>query len=138
MKRGRPFEPGNKFGRGRPKGSRNKKTLVIQELLDEHAPALMRKCLVEALQGDGPLLRMLLAAKLPRAVDLPVKIRRLPSNTIEELLQSHQTVISKVASGELTPAQGDKLGALLENHRQLIETHELAKRISALEQLQRK
>ena len=29
MTRGRPFEPGNKFGRGRPKGSPNKKTKQI-------------------------------------------------------------------------------------------------------------
>jgi hypothetical protein len=31
---GRPFQPGNRFGRGRPKGSRNKKTLLSHEILD--------------------------------------------------------------------------------------------------------
>lgn len=138
MKRGRPFEPGNKFGRGRPKGSRNKKTLILQDLLDEHAPALMRKGLVQALQGDGPLLRMLLAAKLPRAVDLPIKVGRLALNTIEDLIQSHQMLIAKVAAGEITPTQGEQLGALLEIQRKLIETNELAKRIQALELLQGK
>ena len=43
MKRGRPFEPGNHFGRGRPKGSRNKRSLVANELLIEHGEAIVRK-----------------------------------------------------------------------------------------------
>jgi hypothetical protein len=33
--RGRPFEPGNKLGRGRPKGSRNKAKSPGQDLLQE-------------------------------------------------------------------------------------------------------
>ena len=135
MKRGRPFEPGNKFGRGRPKGSRNKSTLMLQQLLDEHAPALMRKSLVLALQGSIPLLRMLLSAKLPRPLDPPVKIGCLPLRTIDDLLQAHQTVMHKVASGVVTPTQALQINALLETHRQLIETQDLATRISALEQV---
>jgi len=50
--RGRPFEPGNKLGRGRPRGSRNKTTLVAGELLHSYALALMRKAIALALQGD--------------------------------------------------------------------------------------
>ena len=30
MSRGRPFPPGNKFGRGRPKGSKNKRTQAAE------------------------------------------------------------------------------------------------------------
>jgi hypothetical protein len=32
VKKGRPFEPGNQFGCGRPRGSRNKKSLAAQKL----------------------------------------------------------------------------------------------------------
>src|SRR5205085_11160757 len=34
--RGRPFQPGNKYGRGRPRGSRNKLARVCQDTLDSH------------------------------------------------------------------------------------------------------
>jgi hypothetical protein len=33
--RGQPFEPGNTIGKGRPRGSRNKRT-VFQEALESH------------------------------------------------------------------------------------------------------
>ena len=135
MKRGRPFEPGNKFGRGRPRGSRNKKTLILQELLEEHAPALMRKSLVMALQGDVQLLRMFLDRTLPRPSDSPVKIGRLPSGTIEEVLQAHETVLNKVASGELTPGQAVQINSLLQTRGELIEKQDLASRVHALEQV---
>jgi hypothetical protein len=38
---GRPFEPGNKMGKGRPPGSRNKMT-VFQELLAGNGIVLQR------------------------------------------------------------------------------------------------
>jgi hypothetical protein len=132
--RGRPFQPGNQFGRGRPKGSRNKKNLVLQELIDEHRPALARKALVLALQGDRVLLRMLLAADLPQTMDEPVNIGRLPVSTAEDLMNAHTRVINKVTAGEITPAQGEQLSGLLEKHRGFIETHDLAKRVGVVEQ----
>jgi hypothetical protein len=73
MIRGRPFERGNKFGRGRPPGSRNRKTTALQKLLDDYSPALLRKSVALALQGDVPLLRMFVDRMLPA----PAKIGRL-------------------------------------------------------------
>jgi len=46
--RGKPFPPGNAFGRGRPKGSRNKTTPAAQNLLEQHYEALMAKQLKAA------------------------------------------------------------------------------------------
>lgn len=56
--RGRPFAPGNTLGRGRPKGSRNKAQSPGQDLLDEYAPHLVRKCISMAMQGDPGALRI--------------------------------------------------------------------------------
>jgi hypothetical protein len=51
MKRGRPFEAGNKFGGGRPRGSRNKRSLLAQQLLDSHGEAVVGRALVVAVSG---------------------------------------------------------------------------------------
>jgi hypothetical protein len=48
--RGRPFEPGQSGNpSGRPKGARNKATVVIEALLEDEAEALIRKVIELAL-----------------------------------------------------------------------------------------
>ena len=136
MKRGRPFERGNQFGRGRPRGSRNKKNLILQGLLDEHAPALLRKSLLLALQGDAQLLRVFLDRLLPRLQDAPVKMKRLPMNTLDEVLQAQVQIWNKLTSGELTPAQARQLDDLLGSRRELIVTQDVEGRVRVLEQVQ--
>ena len=55
---------------------------------------------------------------------------------IEELLQSHETVMNKLASGEITPIQAVQIDSMLETRRRLFDTQDLARRVSALEQFQ--
>jgi hypothetical protein len=51
MPRGRPFQSGNNLGRGRPKGSRNRKSLLAEELLDSHAEAVVSQTLALPRKG---------------------------------------------------------------------------------------
>jgi hypothetical protein len=57
MLKGPPFQPGNQFGRGRPLGSRNKKSLRAQALLDGHAEPIIRQALKLARKGDSQMVR---------------------------------------------------------------------------------
>lgn len=134
LNRGRPFEPGNQLGRGRPRGSRNKRSLIAKQLLDQHSEAIIHKALIMALQGDGPLLRALLSYILPRPKDLPCKIGPLPMATMEELSQTFDATLKRVASGQITPSQSGEILDWIEARRRVIETQDLAKRVSALEQ----
>jgi hypothetical protein len=133
--RGKPFEPGNKFGRGRPRGSRNKKTLLLESLLEDRAPTIIRKGLRMAEQGDPGMLRFILERILPRSKDLPVKIGRLPMSTAEERLQSHEMVMRQIASGKLTPALGQQIDSLIESHGRLQEAQQMERRVQHLEKL---
>jgi len=63
--RGRPFQPGNRFGRGRPKGSRNKRSAQAQEILDQYTEPLIKKCVSKALEGDTRALGLCLERILP-------------------------------------------------------------------------
>jgi len=130
---GRPFEPGNKFGRGRPRGSRNKKSLLAQQLLDNHGAALVRKAVLEAIKGNVPMLRMLLGYILPRHTDQPVKTGPLPMGTAAEISQSSQALLQQVASGKITPSQAHDIFALLEAQRKIIETQDFDARLRAVE-----
>jgi len=84
MTRGRPFEPGNQFGRGRPKGSPNKKTHLAHKIFDDNAPAIMALAINSARQ-DRHLLRMLASHLVPRRRELPIKSGRLVLHTLGDL-----------------------------------------------------
>jgi hypothetical protein len=134
MKRGRPFETGNRFGRGRPLGSRNKKTRLIEELLDENSESLLHKALDLAQQGNVPMLRLLLDRVLPRPKDAPVTIGPLPMDTPAELLGAQAKVMRDLALGKLTPNQAEQIFSLMENYRHLLEFENLEPRFRAVEQ----
>ena len=131
-KRGRPFETGNKFGRGRPPGSRNKKTLLIEELLDENSESLLHKALDLAQQGNVPMLRLLLDRVLPRSKDAPVRIGPLPMDTPAEVVQAQAKLMRELVLGKLTPNQAEQIFSLMGRYRQLLEFQNIGQRIRAV------
>jgi hypothetical protein len=133
MPRGRPFPPGNHCGRGRPLGSRNKKT-VLAQLLDSHAEALVRKALALADEGDSQMLRFLLGRILPPTENAPPQTGPLPMGSAAELTQSSQKLLQKVTSGEVNLRDASGITDLMEHHRHYLETENLEIRVRALEQ----
>lgn len=55
--RGRPFQPGNTFGRGRPRGSRNK-TSILEEILLDSGPEIIQTLADLAKKGDPTALKL--------------------------------------------------------------------------------
>jgi len=131
--RGTPFQQGNKFGRGRPKGSRNKTTRALQQLLNEHAEALMRKCVLMALQGDITALRLCISL-LPARRQAALQLKLPPVTTTADIAEAHNAVLKGVTSGKLTPAEGQALASIVEARRRVIETQELEARLQRLEE----
>src|SRR5258707_11434516 len=107
--RGRPFEPGNKLGRGRPKGSRNKVRLEVQQLLEQHAEPIIRKCIILALQGNPVALRFCVERFAGPVRDTSVRLRLGSSATASDVAATHQLVMKAVGSGRITPAEGEKI-----------------------------
>jgi hypothetical protein len=133
FKRGRPFEPGNKCGRGRPRGSRNKVTGAARKLVAQYGEAIVRKAILEALKDDSKARIALLPYALGRPGDLPVNVGALKTATAEELAESAEIVLQQVAAGKLTADQGQRIGELIELRRRTLETQEFARRLAALE-----
>jgi len=132
--RGRPFEPGNKFGRGRPRGSRNKTTMAAQALLFSHADAIMRTAIMMMVKDKDPImLRAGLDRILPVSKEMRVNIGPLRTATISDVSKSSEAVVKKAASGKLTITEAQGFADLLEGRRKVIETEELSLRIAALE-----
>jgi hypothetical protein len=132
MTRGRPFEPGNKFGRGRPKGSPNKKTQQAQKLFEKNSAAIMALA-INASREDRPMLRMLASHLLPRQKDWPVKIGRLPMNTLEDLDRASAMTLQKATAGKINLGEALDISSMIEDRRRVLVTQDMERRLSALE-----
>jgi hypothetical protein len=130
---GRPFQPGNRFGRGRPKGSRNKKTLLSHEILDSRGPAVLSQAFDLAQQEDPQMIRILLPYLIREKEAAPVKIGALPMRNASELAQSSEVVLQKVANGEISATVAGKIHDILEQRRRILETQDLEARLRRIE-----
>jgi hypothetical protein len=115
------FGPGNKEGRGRPKGSRNKATVVVEALLDGEAEELTQTLIDRAKAGDVVALRLVFNRLAPVRKVRYIEVNLPPINTAEEVLVAQATVIQSVAVGELSLEEGHSFLQLLEIRRRTLE-----------------
>src|SRR5215213_3204066 len=112
--RGRPFEPGQSGNPcGRPRGSRNETTRLVESLLDGEAEEITRKAIELAKNGDGPVLRALLERLAPARKDAPISFELPPINSVADAKAASAAVLTAVAAGEISPGEGQSVMALL-------------------------
>ncbi|EYD75007.1 hypothetical protein Rumeso_03431 [Rubellimicrobium mesophilum DSM 19309] len=125
------FAPGNP---GKPQGARHRTTQAVQALLDGEAEALTRRAVERALEGDTTALRLCLERIAPTRKDPVVVFDLPPMQSAADATQAAGAVLAAVASGDLTPAEGAHVMALVETYRRTFETTDLERRIAALEE----
>jgi len=111
--RGRPFQAGNQFGKGRPKGSRNKFTLQMQEMLREYGPSIMRTCIARALKGDPVPLRLCMERLLAPQKEPKVNLRLGTLKDIPGMEKATKRLLKSICSGEISPDAGEKVAGIL-------------------------
>jgi hypothetical protein len=132
--RGRPFEPGNTVGRGRPKGSRNKSKSPGQDLFDEYAPHLIRKTISLGLAGNTNALRISLDRVSPARRDAIIQINLPAIRKVEDLDKAAERVTQGMRRGKITPVEAGRVMHTLESRLRIFETVELAGRLEIVEE----
>lgn len=134
MTRGKPFEPGSKFGRGRPKGSRNKRTLEAQALFDEYKEPIIKKCIAKALEGDSRAISLCIERILPPQRDAVVRLRLKELQKLKDIELATQRLVEDLGRGKITPQEAERIYGILADIRKYREAEELESRMAALEQ----
>ena len=132
--RGRPFEPGRSGNpNGRPKGSRNRITRALEELIDGKAEALVAKAIEKALEGDSSMLRALLSRTVPARRARTVELELPSIETAADAPAASAAVLAACTCGEISPAEADAIMALIRTHVHIIGATDLEARMSAVE-----
>ena len=133
--RGRPFVKGRSGNpRGRPAGSRNKRTLAAAVLLDGEAEALTRKAVELALKGDPTALRLCIERILPPCRERPVRFTLPPIENSEDISAAMNAVTSALARGIITPGEAERIANVVDTFARAIATTK--RRESAVDPLQ--
>jgi hypothetical protein len=137
MPRGRPFEIGNRAGKGRPVGSRNKKTM-FQVALEKDGKKIIENIKAMALKSDPTAMRLCVERLVP-VMRPPLKRFMLPPvDTAERLKEALSAVVQAVANGVVSPQEGEAMARIIETQRKNIEVGEFEARLKALESSPRK
>jgi Family of unknown function (DUF5681) len=127
------FQPGNPGGPGRPAGSRNKATVVLDQLADAGGREILEKLIDAAKGGDMRAADLVLSRIWPVRKGRPITLELPPIETAADIVSALGKVADAVAAGDVTPDEASAVAHVLEVKRRAIETADLESRISALE-----
>ena len=96
---------------GRPRGSRNKATILMQNLLEDEAEAIARKAIEMAKAGDMAAIRVCMDRLAPAiSCELP------PVETSGGAVAAMAAIIAAVAAGDVTPAEAASLARVIDRY----------------------
>lgn len=129
------FEPGRSGNpAGRPRGSRNRSTLALEQIFEGEAEALSRKAIEMALEGDGPAMKLCLDRLLSPRRDRSITFDLPAINSAADLPKATVAMLRAVASGEITPSEAADIGKAVSAHIEAITAADLSARLARLEE----
>lgn len=129
--RGRPFAFGNP---GRPKGSRNKITRLVEDLIEADAEEITQAALRRALDGDGAILRALLDRLAPPRRDRTIEVDLPKLGDASDVTKITSALVDGVTDGTLTPGEAKAIGEVVDVHLKAVELREMEERLRRLEE----
>ena len=118
---------------GRPRGARNRTTILLQNLLEDDGEALARKAIDLAKGGDLAALRMCMDRLMPARKHEPVAVDLPRLDTAADTVTAARTIVAAVAAGELTPSEAAELAKVIDVYVRAIATNAFDERLTKLE-----
>jgi Family of unknown function (DUF5681) len=115
------FQPGQSGNpAGRPPGSRNKKTLALEEAFDEHAEEILKEVVGRAKEGEKSAMRLCMERMLAPKRERPVAIALPVIETPADARKALAVVAAELAEGSLTITEATRLIGLIERMLRLV------------------
>lgn len=132
--RGRPFEAGNQFGQGRPKGSRNRPK-PGDDLWEKFGPHLVSECIRRALtEGDRTALRLCVDRVSPARQGAPLSFKLPTIRSARDAERAAEKVTEALHRGQCTAPEATEVMRFLQAHSKLLEDIQFVRRLDAVEE----
>ena len=118
---------------GRPRGSRNKATLRMQEMLEQEAGQLVDKAVKMALAGNIAAIRLCLDRLVPMRRN-ELLLYQMPSmQKAADAVSAMARITSAAVAGDVTPDEAAKLAKVISHYVNTLEATDFEDRLSQLE-----
>ena len=136
QRRGRPFARGQSGNiAGRPKGARNRATIMSEAISDSDMLAIARAVVGRAKKGDMVAARLVLDRLWPVPKGHLIHSEKIPEvASAADVLKAHGGMIKSVAVGNMPTDAAQALSELFERQLKMIEVTAIEERLKALEQ----
>jgi len=118
---------------GRPRGSRNRASIMMEQLLDGQAEKLVQKVVTSALEGNTHAMAICLDRLIPRCKERTINFDTPPINNYNDILRAAETIFDGIGKGQITPTEGEKLTRVLQFQLQSYMALDFESRIAAIE-----
>jgi hypothetical protein len=110
-----PFQPGQSGNpAGRPRGARNRTTVLVESLIESDAEAFARQFVAQAKAGNARALALLMGVILPKRKGAPVEIDLPALKQASDAPVAIAAILAAVCAGELTPEEGTSLTRMVQ------------------------
>src|ERR1700739_1811209 len=121
------FQPGQSGNpNGRPPGSRNKKTLIAEEVLTAKAHETVHEIIRSAQVNDRTAMRLCMERLAPTGIDEPIELDLPSIEGPDDLIAAAGVIIKACGDGTISPRQtvcmltaGDRLPRIVERVEQI-------------------
>jgi hypothetical protein len=128
------FKPGQSGNpSGRPKGSRHKTTIAIEQLLDGEAEEITRKAIEKAKEGDITALRLCLDRLAPPRKDRHIEFSLPKMQKASDAANASAAIVKAASCGDLTPSEAAELLKIVESYSRTLQASDFEERLEQLE-----
>ena len=128
--------------KGRAKGSRNRATMLVEQIFDEKlfgvdrkADAIIGKVIEQAANGDTACIRLCFDRLAPSRKDRPVFFELPKMQEAKDAVNASAAIVAAVAGGDLTPSEAAELSKVIDGYARSLQTVEFEERLSKLEKV---